>query len=215
MAANKQLRPRHLCPLLICLGISLVSIQPCTGLGTCAVREACRVVEYRPVIADDSSGLRALESQSSGANAPIAELDYGDGLANEVPTAFPYEESTFTVQSYQLCNCFGGFECPDENSTDLERSVRLDSFTELKLCLPKARYPVCRDYRRPVVRLFKDIVEEEEQSNQAPADHLRWAKASMWCRCDSDRFGKSRNVEIWMNGRQHAVPYVCSRHRLR
>jgi len=204
--------------LLFCIGLSAIAFEETAALHACTPREACRVVDYRPVIPEDSSGLRALELQSSGANAPIAELDYGDGLANEVPTAFPYEETTFTVNSHQVCECATGFECPDENSTDTERSVRLDTFTELKLCVPKIRYPTCRDFRRPVVRLFKDVLEDQAQtqSNQSPSDNqMRYAKATIWCRCESGRFGKTRNVEIWMNGRQHAVPYVCSRNRAR
>jgi len=218
MAANKQPNRWSLkttAPIVFFVLLIVVS-KTTTALHACTPREACRVVEYRPVIPEDSSGLRALELQSSGANGPISELDYGDGLANEVPTAFPYEESTFTVDSHQVCDCATGFECPDENSTDIERSIRLDSFTELKLCVPKIRYPICRDFRRPVVRLFKDIVDDQHQNNQSPTDNeMRFAKATVWCRCESGRFGKSRNVEIWMNGMQHAIPYVCSRNRAR
>jgi len=218
VAKNSGQWPLNSKVLAFSFAIFAIIFQTTSSLHSCTPREACRVVEFRPVIPEDSSGLRALELQSSGANAPIAELDYGDGLANEVPTAFPYEESSFTINSHQTCECASGFECPDENSTDTERSIRLDSFTELKLCVPKVRYPTCRDFRRPVVRLFKDIVDdqEKEQSNQSPSDdEMRFAKVTVWCRCESGRFGKSRNVEIWMNGRQHAIPYMCSRNRAR
>lgn len=162
-------------------------LRPCTR------SEACRVVEFHPVITDDVGS-----GEGSGQKSSSFEMAYDEG---NVDRSFSYHETSFTITSQELCSCSVDTVCPDENSTDTETNEKLDSFLSLKLCRPKSKsLPVCRDHKRPVVRIFKDSMQEESP----------YIKAQIWCRCSTENFPRSRYPEVWYNGLQVATAYRCS-----
>lgn len=166
------------------------------GLRPCDRSDACRLVEFHPVINDDD-----ISGDGSGQKSSSFEMAYDEG---GVDRSFSYHETSFTVTGQELCSCADFSVCPDENSTDTETSVKLDSFVSLKLCRPKKDLPICRDHKRPVVRIFKDSP-QDGHSSVAP-----YVKARIWCNCASENFPKSRYPEVWARGMQLATAYRCS-----
>ncbi|KAL1285859.1 Rho guanine nucleotide exchange factor [Trichinella pseudospiralis] len=184
--------------LILILQISL----PCLALKTCSRTEACRIVEYHKLIIENGNMEAVDENVSAGAgnlqketNSSIQELR---------------DEASFTIASEQLCACPStDSPCAFDNETDnSENVIQINSGTMLILCQSKERLPSCRDFRRPVVRLFKDL---EVSSDLQGSFNRRYTKARIWCRCTRGEFKKSKLTEIWMYGMQHADTFTCNR----
>ncbi|KRZ68071.1 Carboxypeptidase A2, partial [Trichinella papuae] len=175
---------------------------PCLALKTCSRTEACRIVEYHKLIIENGNMEAVDENVSGGAgslqketNSSIQELR---------------DEASFTIASEQLCACPStDSPCAFDNETDnSENVIQINSGTMLILCQSKERLPSCRDFRRPVVRLFKDL---EVSSDLQGNFNRRYTKARIWCRCTRGEFKKSKLTEIWMYGMQHADTFTCNR----
>ncbi|KRZ36594.1 Zinc carboxypeptidase A 1, partial [Trichinella pseudospiralis] len=175
---------------------------PCLALKTCSRTEACRIVEYHKLIIENGNMEAVDENVSAGAgnlqketNSSIQELR---------------DEASFTIASEQLCACPStDSPCAFDNETDnSENVIQINSGTMLILCQSKERLPSCRDFRRPVVRLFKDL---EVSSDLQGSFNRRYTKARIWCRCTRGEFKKSKLTEIWMYGMQHADTFTCNR----
>ncbi|XP_003371825.1 hypothetical protein Tsp_05475 [Trichinella spiralis] len=133
--------------LILILQISL----PCLALKTCSRTEACRIVEYHKLIIENGN-MEAVDENNSGA---------GGSLQKETNSSIQElrDEASFTIASEQLCACPStDSPCAFDNETDnSENVIQINSGTMLILCQSKERLPSCRDFRRPVVRLFKDL----------------------------------------------------------
>ncbi|KRY39864.1 Carboxypeptidase A2 [Trichinella spiralis] len=175
---------------------------PCLALKTCSRTEACRIVEYHKLIIENGN-MEAVDENNSGA---------GGSLRKETNSSIQElrDEASFTIASEQLCACPStDSPCAFDNETDnSENVIQINSGTMLILCQSKERLPSCRDFRRPVVRLFKDL---EVSSDLQGTFNRRYTKARIWCRCTRGEFKKSKLTEIWMYGMQHADTFTCNR----
>jgi len=94
-----------------------------------------------------------------------------------------------------------------------DKSIPMSPFISLRTCEPVEQIlRACRDFRRPVARLFKSVNNNQQQKEQENAIKAgvkqHFVKASVFCQCRGSFF-QSGGEDFWQRLNQTAQSYRC------